>query len=106
MIIVSDYLQAFCSEYNTGVFIKNDYKWETPLTFEYAEDFDYADGEEEANGSIYYYIYDNQLIFTREIYAGDGESFHFTKYGFNYYTVILNNYFDWLLNKIKLQQYI
>ena len=48
-------LQAFCDDNLLGISIKDNVLEEPDYKEVYAEDFDYADGEEETNGSIFIY---------------------------------------------------
>jgi len=64
----------------------------------YSSDFDYNDGEEGANGEIYYY-FQGELVLTHVIYGGDDEDFKFTELGKTMFKELLFNYITLLLNK-------
>lgn len=95
-----DFLQEFCDTYYLGITIKENNLPSPLLQFNYSDDFDFADGEEGTNGDIYYY-FNNELIFTRTIYAGDGEDYNFTALGVSIYTDLLKQYLNYIISKIN-----
>ena len=58
--------------------------------------FDCADGEEGANGEVYYY-YEDKLVVTNTIYGGDNEDWEFTEFGKEKFQQLLLNYLENLI---------
>jgi hypothetical protein len=82
-----------------GIYIKehlltklNDFN----LQKKYAEDFDYADGEEGTNGIVYYY-HEDKLVVIKTIYGGDDEDWEFTELGKEKFQQLLVSYLELLV---------
>lgn len=69
------------------------------ISQKYAVDFDYNDGEEGANGSVFIYA-NNQCICEYMIFGGDDYSYEFTDLGNEICKKELKYYFDYLIAKL------
>jgi hypothetical protein len=90
-------LQSFSSENSLQVTIKDSYP-EQEYYYQYADDFDYNDGE--ANGNIYFFDENLEIVCIKTIYGGDYEDYEFTELGVSLLKKELVDYFYWLVNRI------
>lgn len=92
-------LQHFAYDNSLGIYLKDEFI-QQEYYYQYANDFDYNDGEEGTNGNIYFFNEDLQLVATKTIYAGDSEDYEFTELGVSLLKKELVDYCYWLLNTI------